>query len=137
MNEEHDYEYTMHMTIEDVRLMHYCVQKAIEYWPGAPARPYEEQEQMWFQPGCFLFLSFQGGDLMGRTPDTKDRKAIPYMRGPSRLFCRPFLFLSWWPPRWQQMRFVLICLFLWKYHACITATHIILGRVHPQAITLL
>ena len=35
------------MSIEDVRLMHYCVQKAIEYWPGAPARPHEEQEHMW------------------------------------------------------------------------------------------
>ena len=51
MNEEHEYDYTMHMSIEDVRLMHYCVQKAIEYWPGAPARPYEEQEQqIWALP---------------------------------------------------------------------------------------
>ena len=35
------------MTIDDVRLMHYCVNKAIEYWPGSPARPTEEQEHMW------------------------------------------------------------------------------------------
>ena len=46
MNEEHDYEYTMHMTIENVRLMSYCVEQAIKFWPGAPARPYEEQEQL-------------------------------------------------------------------------------------------
>jgi hypothetical protein len=46
MNEEHDYEYTMHMTIENVRLMSYCVEQAIKYWPGAPARPLEEQQQL-------------------------------------------------------------------------------------------
>jgi hypothetical protein len=46
MNEEHDYEYTMHMTIENVRLMSYCVEQAIRYWPGAPQRPYEEQEHL-------------------------------------------------------------------------------------------
>ena len=61
MNEEHDYEYTMHMSIEDVRLMHYCVQKAIEYWPGAPQRPCEEQEQMWFLRDQFqrMILDYQ------------------------------------------------------------------------------
>ena len=61
MNEEHEYDYTMHMSIEDVRLMHYCVQKAIEYWPGAPARPYEEQEQMWFMRDQFqrMILDYQ------------------------------------------------------------------------------
>ena len=46
MNEEHDYDYTMHMSIHDVQLMSYCVEQAIKYWPGAPARPYEEQEQL-------------------------------------------------------------------------------------------
>ena len=46
MNEEHDFDYTMHMHIRDVRLMSYCVEQAIKYWPGAPARPYEEQQQL-------------------------------------------------------------------------------------------
>ena len=46
MNEEHDFDYTMHMSIHDVRLMSYCVEQAIKFWPGAPARPYEEQEQL-------------------------------------------------------------------------------------------
>ena len=29
MNEEHDYEYTIHMTIDNVRLMSYCVEQAL------------------------------------------------------------------------------------------------------------
>jgi hypothetical protein len=50
MNEEQnyeDYDYTLYMKIEDVRLMYHCVQQTIKYWPGAPARPHEEQEHMW------------------------------------------------------------------------------------------
>ena len=31
MNEEHDYEYTMHMTIENVRLMSYCVEQRLSF----------------------------------------------------------------------------------------------------------
>ncbi len=47
MNEEEYYDYTISVTIEDIKLMHHCVQETIKYWPGAPARPYEEQEQLW------------------------------------------------------------------------------------------
>ena len=50
MNEEQnyeDYDYTLYLKIEDVRLMHHCIQQTIKYWPGAPARPHEEQEHMW------------------------------------------------------------------------------------------
>ena len=31
MNEEHDYEFYTHMTIENVRLMSYCVEQAIKF----------------------------------------------------------------------------------------------------------
>ena len=45
MNEEEDYDYTVSVQIEDIKLLHHCVKETIKYWPGAPARPYEEQEQ--------------------------------------------------------------------------------------------
>ena len=73
---------------------------------------------MYFQRGCFWFLSFQARDLVGMTLDIKGGKATPYMGGLSRLFCRPFLFLSRWPLRSHRRGVVLIRLFLWKYHAC-------------------
>jgi len=50
MNEEEyydDYDYTINVRIEDIKLMYHCVKETIRYWPGAPARPYEEQEQLW------------------------------------------------------------------------------------------
>ena len=51
MNEEEyydeNYDYTISVRIEDIKLMHHCVKETIRYWPGAPARPYEEQEQLW------------------------------------------------------------------------------------------
>jgi len=46
-DENFKYDYTMHITIDDVRLMHYSIEQAIKYWPGSPARPQEEQEHMW------------------------------------------------------------------------------------------
>ena len=42
-NEEHDYEYTIHMSIRDVRLMSHCVDQAIKNWSGGPP---EEQQQL-------------------------------------------------------------------------------------------
>ncbi len=47
MNEEEDYDYTVSVQIEDIKLLHHCVKETIKYWPGAPARPYEEQEHLW------------------------------------------------------------------------------------------
>ena len=41
-------DYTVNLTIEDIRLLHHSVQETIKYWPGAPARPYEEQEHLWY-----------------------------------------------------------------------------------------
>lgn len=46
MNKEPDY--TVDLTIEDINLLHHCVEETIKYWPGAPARPYEEQEHLWY-----------------------------------------------------------------------------------------
>ena len=37
------YEYT----IEDIYLLYHCVCETIRLWPGAPARPYEEQEHLY------------------------------------------------------------------------------------------
>ena len=46
--ERDDESYRLHLSIHDIRLIHYSVQEAIKYWPGAPARPYEEQEHLWY-----------------------------------------------------------------------------------------
>ncbi len=40
-------DYTVDLTIEDVRLLHQCVEYRIKYWEGSPARPPEEQEHLW------------------------------------------------------------------------------------------
>jgi len=41
-------DYTVSLTIEDVRLLHHSVTETIRLWPVAPARPHEEQEHLWF-----------------------------------------------------------------------------------------
>ena len=58
MNEEHDYEYTMHMSIGDARLMLYCVEQAIKHWPGGPQ---EEQQQLNYMRDQFqrMILDYQ------------------------------------------------------------------------------
>ena len=45
MNQQPDY--TVDLTIEDVRLLHHCVIKRLETWEGSPVRPVEEQEHLW------------------------------------------------------------------------------------------
>ncbi len=45
--EDYDYDFTVNLKIEEIQLMYYCTLEAIKYWPGAPARPYEEQEKLW------------------------------------------------------------------------------------------
>ena len=47
MNEK-EFDYQVDMSIEDVRLLHHCVQETIKNWPGSPARPCEEQEHLWY-----------------------------------------------------------------------------------------
>ncbi len=46
-NEEGGYDYTFDMRIEDIRLLHQCIEYRIKYWEGSPARPPEEQEHLW------------------------------------------------------------------------------------------
>jgi hypothetical protein len=45
---EKEFDYQVDMCIEDVRLLHHCVQETIKNWPGSPARPPEEQEHLWY-----------------------------------------------------------------------------------------
>ena len=40
-------DYSVDLTIEDVRLLHQCVEYRIRYWEGSPQRPPEEQEHLW------------------------------------------------------------------------------------------
>ena len=46
MNKEPDY--SLDLSIDDIQTLHHCVQETIRYWPGAPARPIEEQEHLWY-----------------------------------------------------------------------------------------
>ena len=39
--------YQLDVSIEDIYLLYHCVQETIKNWPGSPARPVEEQEQLW------------------------------------------------------------------------------------------
>ena len=59
MSKEPDY--TVNLSIEDIRLLHYYVQETIKYWPGAAARHREEQEHLWFMRDslCRIMLDYQ------------------------------------------------------------------------------
>ena len=39
-------DYMVGLSIQDVHLLYHSVQETIRVWPGAPARPVEEQEQL-------------------------------------------------------------------------------------------
>ena len=45
MNEER---YMVELTVDDVHLLHHCIEETIKNWPGSPARPVEEQEHLWY-----------------------------------------------------------------------------------------
>lgn len=45
---EEEFDYTINLRIEDIRLLRDCVLKRIESWEGYPARPREEQEHLWY-----------------------------------------------------------------------------------------
>ena len=45
MNSE-DMGFEVELTDQEVRTLLYAVQEAIRVWPGSPARPREEQEQL-------------------------------------------------------------------------------------------
>ena len=44
-NEESSFGYEW--TIQDIHSLYHCVCEAIRLWPGAPARPAEEQEHLY------------------------------------------------------------------------------------------
>jgi len=46
--EDQEFDYQVNLTISDVRILHHSVLETIKYWPGAPARPYQEQEHLWY-----------------------------------------------------------------------------------------
>ena len=54
MNEEHRFDYQVDLTIEDIRLLNHCVNETLRLWPGAPARPAEEQEHLRSMRDCFF-----------------------------------------------------------------------------------
>ena len=47
-NDEREFEdrFAYEFTKEDVYLLYHCVCETIRLWPGAPARPYHEQEHL-------------------------------------------------------------------------------------------
>ena len=46
MDDVKDFDYEVRLTIQDIRLLQYCVNETIRTWPGAPRRPAEEQEHL-------------------------------------------------------------------------------------------
>ena len=47
MNEEQDFMgFEIELTDDEVRTLYYAVSEALRMWPGYPARPREEQEQL-------------------------------------------------------------------------------------------
>ena len=53
VEEPKNFDYQIDLTIHDVRLIHYCIEETIKTWPGAPARPFEEQEHLWYMRDSF------------------------------------------------------------------------------------
>lgn len=45
--------FNIDFTDDEVRLMYYAVQEALRVWPGSPARPAEEQENLWMLRDSF------------------------------------------------------------------------------------
>ena len=48
MNEEFHADYHVALTADDVTLLHHCIEETIKNWPGSPARPWGEQEHLWY-----------------------------------------------------------------------------------------
>ncbi len=45
--EEKQYDYSVNLSIDSVKLIHHCITERIKFWEGSPARPAEEQEHLW------------------------------------------------------------------------------------------
>ena len=48
MEEENSDAYVVELGIEDIHLLHHCVEYRIKYWEGSPARHPYEQEHLWY-----------------------------------------------------------------------------------------
>ena len=61
----HEPDYTVNLTIGDIRLLYQCVVKRIESWEGSPARPPEEQEHLWYMRDSLyrMILDYQFHEL--------------------------------------------------------------------------
>ena len=61
----HEPDYTVNLTIGDIRLLHQCVVKRLEMWEGSPARPPEEQEHLWYMRDSLyrMILDYQFHEL--------------------------------------------------------------------------
>ena len=46
MDDPPEFDYQVDLKIEDIYLLHHCVEETFKNWPGAPARPAEEQEYL-------------------------------------------------------------------------------------------
>ena len=46
-HEDQDILYNVTLGINDVRVLQYAVESALQNWPGSPARPAEEQQYLW------------------------------------------------------------------------------------------
>ena len=69
MMDHHDEDvmgFMVELSDDEVRTLSYAVNEAIRVWPGSPARPPEEQEQLWHLRDSFfrmvLEISFERGE---------------------------------------------------------------------------
>ena len=58
MNDE-EMGFMVELTDEEVRTLLYAVQEAIRVWPGSPARPAEEQEQLQALRDAFFRMTLE------------------------------------------------------------------------------
>lgn len=69
MMDHHDEDvmgFMIELSDDEVRTLSHAVNEAIRVWPGSPARPAEEQEQLWHLRDAFfrmvLEISFERGE---------------------------------------------------------------------------
>jgi len=43
-----EFDYQVNLRIQDIYLLHHCVERRLKTWEGAPARPWDEQEHLWY-----------------------------------------------------------------------------------------
>ena len=67
MEEQQDNHFEIAFSIHGIRALKGVIDYALEKWPGAPARPYEEQEFLWYMRDlmnkCVMEHTFQNLEL--------------------------------------------------------------------------